>query len=166
MELLLVFALIMALCFGGVLLFGAPYLPSLSPQIRTALDLLDLKPGQTMLELGSGDGKVLLAAAEQGIRVYGYELNPLLVLISWLRTRKYRNLVTIVWGDFWQKKWPKSDGIYVFGLDSVVEKLHKKVVQTTKKPVRIVSVGFEIKTAKLAKKENGVFLYVLKPSSK
>ena len=39
------------LCFCAVILFGAPYLPTLSKQKEAALDLLDLKKGQTLLEL-------------------------------------------------------------------------------------------------------------------
>ena len=38
-------------------LFGPPYLPTLAPNLKTALDLLDLKSGQTVLDLGSGDGR-------------------------------------------------------------------------------------------------------------
>lgn len=154
-------ALIFVICFGGALLFGAPYLPSLSPQVKTAFKLLDLKPGQTLIEFGCGDGKVLLAAAEQGIRVYGYEINPILVLICLWRTRKYRKLVKVVWGDAFRAKLPKTDGIYVFGLEKVVKKLHTKIVQNTQKSVKIVSVGFEIKSINYTKKENGVFLYRL-----
>lgn len=65
--------------FGFVILFGAPYLPTLKPQIKIALDMLDLQPGQTLIEIGSGDGRVLKAAAERGWNAVGYELNPVLV---------------------------------------------------------------------------------------
>ena len=54
--------------FAAVLLVGAPYLPTLRPQVLTGLDLLHLKKGQTMLELGCGDGRVLLEAADLRIK--------------------------------------------------------------------------------------------------
>lgn len=163
MEWLFGLGLFLSLCFGGVLLVGAPYLPALTPQVITALRLLDLKPGQSLLEIGSGDGKVLLAAAKQGIRVYGIELNPLLVIVSLWRTRQYRKLVTIYWGDVWHKKWPVTDAIYVFGLDRVVEKLHTKIVQNCHTSIRVASVGFPIQSAELTREENGVFLYIISP---
>jgi SAM-dependent methyltransferase len=166
MELLLIIGLVIALCFGGVLLFGAPYLPALTPQVDAALRLLDLKAGQSLLEIGSGDGKVVLAAAKRGVRVYGYELNPVLVIISKWRTRKYGDLVTIVWGNVWSKKLPLTDGVYVFGLDRFMEKLHTKVVQNIENPVRLVSVGFAIPAVKPTAQDNGVFLYILKPMPK
>jgi hypothetical protein len=71
---ILVAASVVLVCFGLVLIVGAPYLPTLTPQVEAALDMLDLKPGQTMLELGCGDGKVLIAAAKRGWHCVGYEL--------------------------------------------------------------------------------------------
>jgi ribosomal protein L11 methylase PrmA len=69
-------------CFGFVLIFGAPYLPTLDKPMKAALELAELKPGQTLLELGCGDGKVLIAAAKQGVHATGFELNPLLVIAT------------------------------------------------------------------------------------
>lgn len=159
MEWLLLLVAAGVLCFGCVVFFGAPYLPTLRPQITTALDLLDLKPGQTMLEVGSGDGRILKAAAERGWQVIGYELNPLLVLISLWVTRKYHKQVRIVWGDAFRKNWPVTDGIYIFGLKKLMPKLHTKIVQSQQKPVKVVSFTFQIPNRKLVAKKDGIFLY-------
>ena len=145
--------------FGFVLVFGAPYLPTLKPQIETALDLLDLQPGDTMLELGSGDGRVLRAAAKRGWRVVGYELNPLLVLFSYAYTWKYRSLVTIKWGNALTAEWPAAEGIYIFGLSKIMTKLHKKIVQYNHKPVKLVSFNFVIPNKKPTRVRGNVHLY-------
>jgi hypothetical protein len=86
MPILIAFLAVVFICFAGVILFGAPYLPTLKPQIHAALELANLRPGQTLIELGCGDGRVLIAAAHTGIKSIGYELNPLLALIAWIRT--------------------------------------------------------------------------------
>jgi len=44
--------------------------------------MLNLKSGQTLIELGSGDGRVLKEAAAKGVRAIGYEINPVLVIYS------------------------------------------------------------------------------------
>jgi SAM-dependent methyltransferase len=85
-EWLLVLVLLCLGAFAAVIFFGAPYLPTLRPQIQAAFALLELKPGQTLLELGCGDGKVLVAAAEAGYKAVGIELNPILALVAWART--------------------------------------------------------------------------------
>ncbi len=69
------------LCFGLVLLVGAPYLPTQRRQVDAAIKLLDLKPGAVVYELGSGDGRVARRLATHGYRVIGYELNPLLYIV-------------------------------------------------------------------------------------
>lgn len=147
------------MAFAFVVAFGAPFLPTLKPQVRSALDLLDLKPGQTLLELGSGDGRVLVAAAERGITAIGYELNPLLAIYSWLRTRRYNGKVRVVWGDFWNKKLPPTEGIFVFLLDPYMKKLDKKIVQEYGKPVKLVSFAFKIPSRKITTEKNGLYLY-------
>jgi len=159
---LFILVALVLLCFCGVIIFGAPYLPTLKPQIQTAFDLAQLKEGQTMLELGCGDGRVILAAARQGIKVIGYELNPILALVAWLRTRRYRKNVTIVWGNFWNKTWPETDVIFVFLLGKYMDKLNKKCVQYPYKPLKLVSFAFKIKGKRQAAESKGVILYEYK----
>lgn len=68
---ILTILLVIGLLLGFVVFFGPPYVPTRKRNMQAALDLLELKPGQTMLELGSGDGRVLIAAAKQGVNVVG-----------------------------------------------------------------------------------------------
>ena len=147
------------ICFAGVLLFGAPYLPTTKPQIEAALKLVALKPGETMLELGCGDGRVVIAAAQKGYKVVGYELNPILALIAWLRTRRYRRNAKIIWGDFWREDWPEHEAIFTFLLPKHMPKLNKKIMQSKHKPVKLVSFAFEIPGRKPDAKKAGVLLY-------
>ncbi|MBC7546258.1 class I SAM-dependent methyltransferase [Candidatus Saccharibacteria bacterium] len=150
---------LLAICFGGVLLVGAPYLPTLSPQVTAALTLAKLKPGETLLELGCGDGKVLIAAARAGYNAVGYELNPIMALIAWARTRRYKKQVRVVCGDFWQTDWPQSAAIFAFLLPRYMDKLDKRILQYNHKPVKLVSFAFKIPEKKINSELAGVFLY-------
>jgi hypothetical protein len=147
---------VVVLAFGGVLLRGAPYVPTLSAQARAALELLNLQPGQTLLELGSGDGKVLVLAAKAGLNVVGVELNPFLVVISWLRTRRYRKQVRIIWGDFWRVQWPECDGVFTFLLDRFMVQLDERMDKLGKP---LVSFAFKIPSRKPDAEKAGVYLY-------
>jgi 16S rRNA A1518/A1519 N6-dimethyltransferase RsmA/KsgA/DIM1 with predicted DNA glycosylase/AP lyase activity len=145
--------------FGFVVLFGAPYVPTLSNQQTAALKLLNLKPGQTLVELGSGDGRMLRAAAKQGIKSIGYELNPLLVIYSKLINVKYKHLINIKWANFWRHKLPACDGIYVFLLDKYMARLDKKIIQEKHSSVKLVSFAFKIPHKQPVTEESGMFLY-------
>jgi 16S rRNA A1518/A1519 N6-dimethyltransferase RsmA/KsgA/DIM1 with predicted DNA glycosylase/AP lyase activity len=147
-------------CFTVVLFFGAPFLPTLSPQIEVTLDLLDLKRGQTLLELGCGDGRVMLAAAKRGIIVVGYELNPILAAIAWLRTRQCGSHVTVVWGNYWQIEWPPAEGIFAFLLSRYMLRLDAKVTKLSQRPIKVASFAFTIPGKQPITQKAGIYLYI------
>lgn len=154
--------IILVLLFGFTAFFGAPFLPTLANRTNDALDLLDLKPGETLLELGSGDGRLLAGAAKRGIVSIGYELNPLLVGYSRIKLLRYRKLTSVKCANYWTQKLPNAEGIYVFLLNPYMVKLDKKIINEAKKPVRVVSFAFEIPGKKPAKEIKGMRLYIYK----
>jgi len=159
MEILFIALAVVVFCFGFVLLFGAPYLPAHTSQVSIALDLLDLKPGENFYELGCGDGKVLLAAAERGWRVVGYEMNPLLYLVALTRTRRYRSTVTVYFGNFWNANLKSADGVYVFLLDRFMRRLDSKLSTELRSGVRLASYTFKIPDKKPFAHREGVYVY-------
>lgn len=156
MTALIIVACTITLVFGAIVFFGAPYLPTLRPQVIAAFELLELKKGQTLLELGCGDGRVLLEAASRGYKSVGIELNLLLVIIALWRTRRYRDRVRVMWGNYWAMTWPPSDGVFTFLIDSFMPKLDERM-QTY--GGRLASVAFRVPGRTVKKQQDGVFLY-------
>lgn len=153
-------AIALILTSGVVLLFGAPYIPTLKKQQATALDLLALKPGQVVYDLGCGDGRFLAAAARRGLRAVGYELNPFMALIAWISTRRYHRQVKVKWGNFWQADIGEADGIFVFLLDRFMPRLDKKIKAEAKAGIKLVSYAFKIPGKKPAATKSALFLYI------
>lgn len=151
--------IVVASLFCLVVLTGAPYLPTLKPQATEAIELLNLKQGQTLLELGSGDGRVLRLAAQKGINAVGYEINPILVVVSYLVTYKYRKNVKIIWANFWTSSWPQADGVYVFLIEGFMQRLNTKVDQYHHKPIKVVSLAYKIKGKRSIKESGSLILY-------
>ncbi len=163
---IIIFAIVFT-AFTFVVFFGAPFLPTLTKHVDDALDLLGLQPGDTLLELGSGDGRLLRAAAKRGIKSVGYELNPLLVMWSRLRNWRYRDLATVKLGNYWQLEWPEVDGIYAFILKRYMKKLDTKITQQyPSKNISLVSFAFKIPNKEIKKEIKGMFLYEYKKLKK
>ncbi len=161
MTIILIVVLLIACAFGAVLLVGAPYLPTMKKSRKDALDLLDLKPGQVLMDLGSGDGSLLVLAARRGLVGIGYEINPFLWAYSWLRTYRYRRLVAIRLQSFWRADLSDADGVFVFLIAHHMEHLAKLLEgRPGKKPLRVVSHAFEIPGQKTAQKHRALFLYI------
>jgi protein-L-isoaspartate O-methyltransferase len=57
----------------------SPYVASPSRVVDMMLDMARVKPGDVVYDLGSGDGRILIAAASRGVQAVGVELNPKLV---------------------------------------------------------------------------------------
>jgi len=159
MNIALLAAVALALLLGFVVFFGPPWLPTKDRHIGLALDLLELKPGQTLLDLGSGDGRVLVAAARRGVRAVGIELSPILALISWLRTRRYRKQVRIIWGSYFVVEWPPADALFTFMIPRQMTRLDRRIEQWHTKPLRLASFAFEISGKVPEAVQKGVFVY-------
>lgn len=159
---LLFFGVVVLMLFGMVVFVGPPYLPTMRRQLDGALDMLDLKPGQTLLELGSGDGRVLLSAAKRGLQAVGIELNPVLVLVSYIVTWKYRKQVRIIWASYWGPPWPKADAIFTFMLPKYMAKLDKRIEQWRDGQTKLASFAFTIPEREAVQERAGVYLYEYK----
>ena len=84
-------------------LIGAPYLPTRRPVIRQAFKQLGIGEGDTVVDLGAGDGTVLVAARQAGARAFGYELSPIMWLVSWARLRG-----GVFFANFYKKQLPEE----------------------------------------------------------
>jgi hypothetical protein len=138
------FLLIALFPFGVGAVFGAPYVPLLPSLRDPILDLAGIQPGQTLVDLGSGDGSLLLAAAQRGVRCIGYEINPILWLISMYSTRHYRHLVTIQLRNYWRCPLPSADVIFIFLIARHMTRLDAKLRTELTHPTTVISMTFAI----------------------
>lgn len=150
---------VLAVCFALGAVFGAPYLPILTKDSQRLLDLADMKAGQTLLDLGCGDAKLLRAAARRGIKGIGYEINPLVFIVAWLSCLRYRKLVKIRLANFWLVSWPPADVIYVFLIERYMPKLDCQLQARIKHPVQVVSYVFQIPGRQAVRSTNNAWVY-------
>lgn len=112
--------------FGLVVFRGAPYVPTRKMYIKQALtELYPISGRDVLVDIGSGDGVVLREASKRGARAIGYEINPILVLISRLLSRKDKN-VEVRLADFWLSSLPDDVSVvYVFAVSRDINKIRK-----------------------------------------
>jgi hypothetical protein len=160
--------LIFALPFGYVLISGAPYIPSKKKSLRKILKNLKVKPGEYLIDLGSGDGTVgLLATREFGLITIGYELNPYLVLVSKIRSFALRNKTKFIVANMWRKPVPKNvDYIYIFQMTRLIEGLVDKIRSDVDEPKILITYAFEYPGHKPLLKIDGYLVYKIMPLDK
>jgi len=149
----------------GVLTGGAPFVPTRKKWIADAMKLAKVGPGDVLVDLGSGDGTALTAALERGAqRAIGYEINPLLVIWSRLRLRRFGKRAAIKTGDFFRANLPADTTvIYLFQVEKVLKKIpdliEKQRANIKTKKLRVVSFGAEIPGRKFVRELGGMSLY-------
>ena len=158
---MLIFFVVAALLitfFGSSVFVGAPYLPAHKKAIDQAVKNLNL---------GCGDAKFLVAAAKEGHRCTGYELNLILFLITKVRLLKFKN-AEVKLGNFWVKDFPKdTEVVYVFLLDKYMPKLNLKMEDESKrlnKNLSLISYIFEVPGKEVEKRVGGLRFYRYKKS--
>ena len=149
---------------------GAPYVPTLRGEAEKVFKkLYRLGRKDLVVDLGSGDGTVLVEAAKCGAGVYGIELNPILVLISRFRLRNFKH-ARVDLGNIFNCKFPtETTVVYLFGEDRDIMKFAKKIRDESarlKKPLFVISQGFEIPGLVAQKTERAFFLYKIDANSR
>ena len=157
------------LLFAFVVFFGAPYVPSKKRDLAKAFDeLYSLGSKDLLVDIGSGDGIVLRLATRKGARAVGYEINPILVMLSKFLCRS-QSLIDIRLKNFWLAKFPDETTIvYVFGESRDIKKMATKVQNESnrlEKKILLMSYGFQVPNLELIKRNNTHFLYEIKPNS-
>ncbi len=142
---------------------GAPYVATTHSRVAVMVRLAKLAPGELAYDLGSGDGRLLVAAAKVGAHSQGYEVNLPLVLATYLAA--YRagvgKLVTVRWGSFWRQNISQADVVFVYGLSTIMPKLAQKFRQELAPGTRIISAAFELPGFTAEASEGGVYRYVV-----
>lgn len=125
--------------FGFVVAFGAPYVPSLRGEVRSAFrDLYPLGSDDLVVDLGAGDGVVLQEAVRRGARGVGYEINPLLVLTANLRLR---GQATVRMRNMWAVDLPQDTSlVYVFSVTRDSKRLGRYLQHQADKRGSVVTV--------------------------
>lgn len=140
---------------------GAPYIPTKVEGVEKILSLIEKRPEMKAADIGSGDGRIVIALAKAGIESHGYEINPILVRISRKRIKEahLEHLATIHWGDFWKTSFAPFDVVTVFGVSYIMKRLEKKLRQELKPGTQVISLGFQFPTWPLKEKRGGLYVY-------
>lgn len=142
MIVLIIFFLL-ALVFMVSSISGAPWVPARAFDIEALLDDVKLKKSEVFFELGCGDGRLVKAAARRGARATGYELNPLLFVVAWLRCINQPG-ASIRLGNLWDVDLRPADVVMVFLVPRTMPRLHRKAQQELRSSARLVSYIFPI----------------------
>ncbi len=132
------------LCTAAVLPItrGALYVSTSRVRISAFMDAVQMKPGQTMVDLGCGDGRVLRKVRKRWeVDCIGYELNLLAYLRARLKCLGMKD-VEIRLSSFWKADLSRADVVFCYLFPDVMKDLSAKLKASLKPGAVVVSCNF------------------------
>jgi len=139
---------------------GAFYYPSKEDSVQTMIKSAKPKPKDVLIDLGSGDGRIIIAAAKMGIKSIGYELDPILVHKSRQKIEqlKLSHLAKIEFKNFWKADFKHADIVCIYQFPQYIKKL-EKVFQKNHHPLTVISNRYQFPNQKPYLVKNEVYFY-------
>ncbi|WP_043392258.1 SAM-dependent methyltransferase [Archangium violaceum] len=124
-----------------------PYVPTPQPVVDAMLEVADVKPGDVLYDLGSGDGRIVVTAAQRfGVRGVGIDINPERVQEAEANARAagVERLTEFRQEDIFKADFGEATVVTMYLLPSVNNRLKPKLLNELKPGTRIVSHAFDI----------------------
>lgn len=123
---------------------GAMFHPSASIRVKTVLDRVPMAPGDLLVDIGCGDGRVLRAARlRYGVRARGFEVNPVAYVLARIRTLGMSG-VEVRYSDFWKAGLDEADVVFCYLFPDVMKRVAEKLEAELRSGTRVVSCNFPL----------------------
>ena len=139
--------------FGNKL---APYVASPAHVVDLMLEMAKIKPGETVYDLGSGDGRIVIAAAEKyKAKAVGVEISPKLVASATADIERagLSGQARVMQGDVLQTDFTGADVVTMYLETQLNAKLRPRLEKFLRPGARVVSHDYPVPGWKAARVE-------------
>jgi SAM-dependent methyltransferase len=144
----LFFAAFLACCLllQAAIARDVPFVPTSEPVVKEMLELAKVGPRDIVYDLGCGDGRIVIAAAQRGARAVGIDIDPKRIKEARANAKAagVANKVEFREGDLFEAELGEATVVTLYLLSSVNLKLRPKLLKELKPGTRIVSHAFDM----------------------
>ena len=149
-------------------LWGAPWAPTPRRARESMLRLADIHPGERVVDLGAGDGRLVIdAAREYQADAVGVEIDPLRCLVAngLIRLFGLRGRAKVKWGNMYHYDLRGVDVVLMYLLQSTNKRLWTKLARELQPGARVVSRTFTLPhwTPAAIDNTHNIFVYHVVP---
>jgi SAM-dependent methyltransferase len=123
-----------------------PYVPTPQEVVEKMLDVTNVGPDDYVIDLGSGDGRIVIAAAKRGARGVGIDLNPQRVKEANENAREagVTDKVKFIEGNIFDFDVSEATVVTMYLLSSVNLRMRPVLLENLKPGTRVVSHAFSM----------------------
>ena len=134
----------MILSILSFFLGGVPFVTTPVTVMTEMMELADIRRGETVYDLGCGDGRLLIEANhEYGAKAIGIELSPFFYRLAKIKTLSCGNDVKVIRGNVFEFDFSDADVVFCYLMPKPMKKLESRF-RNLKQGCRIISYRFEI----------------------
>jgi len=124
----------------------APYVPTVEEDVELMLDVGRVGPDDYVVDLGAGDGRIVIAAARRGALGHGVELDPELVALARAnaQTAGVADRVAFVEGDIFETDIARATVVMLYLFPEANLELRPKLLAELRPGTRVVSNSFHM----------------------
>jgi SAM-dependent methyltransferase len=123
-----------------------PYVPTPPEVVEHMLQMADVRPGDFVIDLGSGDGRIAIAAAKKGARAFGVDIDPERVQEAQENARKagVQDKVSFERRNLFDTRISDASVLTMYLLTNVNLQLRPRILEELKPGTRVVSHAFDL----------------------
>jgi SAM-dependent methyltransferase len=151
----------------------APYVASPIKVIDRMLDLASIRPGETVFDLGCGDGRILIAAVEKyQAKAIGVEISPKLAAEARAHIKKagLTDKAQVIEGDLLEADLTGADVVVIYLTTSLNQELRPRFEKFLKPGARVISHDYAVPGWKPTqvvqadgRQKHAIYLYEMPP---
>ena len=151
----------------------APYVASPAKVVDRMLELANVRPGETVFDLGCGDGRILIEAAQRyKAKAIGIEISPKIAAEARAHIKKagVADHAQVIEGDLLQADLTGADVVTIYLATSLNEELRPRLEKFLKPGARVVSHDYAVPGWKPTqvvqadgRQKHSIYLYEMPP---
>ncbi|MDE2025288.1 MAG: methyltransferase domain-containing protein [Patescibacteria group bacterium] len=140
-----------------------PFVTTPVETVKQLIQLLKDHKNNKIVDLGSGDGRIVVEIAKKGFSVDGFETKPELVKRSRERIAelKLEQIAHILEKDYWDENLSSYSVVYIYGIPQIMGRLERKLENELVSGSLVISNVYRLPQWKIKKQIDSLYIYII-----